>query len=106
MKSLAQAMLNVSSQLPLSDDAIKRRLDRAYDMVLKQGSGYEFTRAVATEGGHIYSVHRASTSLLEDNSATYIVNEDGCSCPDASKTRAGLCKHRLATMILEEMVHE
>lgn len=94
---LAQAYLHVSERLPIEDDSVKRRLDRAYQML--NGYGYSFIKL--SVGG--YRVYKASTSLLEDTSAIYTTDSTQCTCPDFEKARGNLCKHRLAVMLLEEM---
>ena len=95
--TLQQAYLNVSAKMPESYD-VKKRLDRAYDICIS--AGYTLMR----QSDSTWTVYRASTSLLEDSSAIYTVSQsDGCTCPDAVTARGGMCKHRLACMIREEM---
>lgn len=101
MKTLNEAMFQLSVKLPLEDNGVKKRFDRAYDIVRMLGSGYDISK---THYG--YAVYKESTSLLEDNSVTYTIDEHGCSCPDNHTARAGLCKHRLAVMLLEIMQAE
>jgi len=100
--NLAEAYLAVSERIPIEDIKVKQRLDRAYDIIRANGSGYTITRYNTTEGDK-YRIFRASTQLLEDNSAVYTTDTKSCTCPDAEKCRAGLCKHRLAIMLLVEM---
>ena len=100
MISIQQAFLNVASEIPVSDPSVQVRLDRGYGICISHG--YTMTKQ---EDG-TWLVHRASTALLEDNSITYHVSKTGgCTCPDAvdGRARAGLCKHRLAVMLKEEM---
>ena len=100
MPNYHQAALNVAQRFPsyLGDESFKKRMDRAYDMLVK--GGYDIKRA-----NNVYHVSRASTSLFEDNSITYEVTDNSCSCPDFEKgqARGDLCKHRLAVMILQEV---
>lgn len=98
-KSLQQAWFNLAARLPIEDIKVEQRLDRAKEIVRSLGMGYSIKSA--TNG---YRVYKESTSLLEDNSVIYWVDRDGCSCPDGKTARAGLCKHRLATMLIEEML--
>lgn len=97
-----QAVLDVGLNLPLEDIKVKQRFDRAYDIVRMLGQAYELIEEV--EGG--YSLTRASTSLLEDNSATYLVSRNMCTCPDYPSARGNLCKHRMAVMLVEDMREE
>jgi len=97
---LQQAYLNVAARLPSTPD-IKVRLDRAYDIIRCNGEGYSIQ--LPFKAGQPYTVHKASTSLLEDTSVSYTVTPQSCTCPDAAKTRTGLCKHRLAILLLQEM---
>jgi len=97
MINLHQAMFNVASKLPLTDKSIAIRLDRAYQ-IIKEG-GYD----IDDVGDSTYVIKKASTSLLSDNSHQYLVTKKECNCPDYETARAGLCKHRLAVLILEEM---
>jgi predicted nucleic acid-binding Zn finger protein len=97
-------MLNVSAKLPIDDKKISDRLNRAYDIVRMLGSGYSIKREIERDNDVVYyTVHKESTSLLEDNSVYYTVIEDMCSCPDAPTARGNLCKHRLAVKLIEEM---
>lgn len=100
--NIRQALLNVSARIPVNDPAVQTRLDRAYDICISNG----YTLTCSADG--TWSVYRESSSLLSDNSLTYTVSQEhGCTCPDADletgRARAGLCKHRLAVMIKEEM---
>lgn len=97
-KTLHQALLNVSSKLPMDDKKVSDRVNRAYDIVRSLGSGYSIKK---NKNG--YTVYKESTSLLEDNSVYYTIDERGCSCPDNPTARGNLCKHRLAVMLIEEM---
>lgn len=101
MKSKDQAYVDIAAQLP-NDAAIMKRLDRAKNDVLSYG--YDVVQAgIAVDGKRLYFVSKASTTLLEDTSARYEVTNKTCTCPDYETARAGLCKHRLAVMILQEM---
>lgn len=101
--TLQQAYLNVSKRIPVEDIKVKQRLERAYDIVAAHGSGYAVTKSML-HNEYVYHVHKASTNAT-DTSATrmYTIDADGCNCPDAITARAGLCKHKLATMIVKEM---
>jgi hypothetical protein len=94
--SLKDAVAYVETLLPIDDINVKKRFDRGYNIVVGTG-GYELV-CVDAATWHIY---RASTSLLEDNSAVYKVDvvDKTCTCPDYNTARAGLCKHRIAVMI-------
>jgi hypothetical protein len=106
-KSLSEAVFILSKKLPTEDIKVKQRLERAYDIVRSLGSGYAITpRVNPATGDTFYQIYKESTSLLEDNSVYYTVDSQGCTCPDAISARAGLCKHRIATMLLEEMQSE
>ena len=98
--TLQQAYLNVASTQPTSDD-VERRLDRAYDIVRSNGEGYAIQKPLFK--GEAWHVHKASTSLLEDNSVTYLVDSASCTCPDFVSARGGMCKHRLAVAMIKEM---
>lgn len=100
MMSLQQAYLNVASTQPTSED-VKRRLDRAYEIVRSNGSGYAIQ--LPLHKGGVWQVHKASTQLLTDNSVTYLVDSTSCSCPDFTAARGGMCKHRLAVAMVREM---
>lgn len=96
--TLHQAMINVASKIPVVDPAVRVRLDRGYNIVRSQGY-------TLSQHENSWLVYKESTSLLEDSSARYAVSEsEGCTCPDAQTARGGLCKHRLAVMIKEEMM--
>lgn len=95
--NLQQAYFNVAVNLPTSTD-VKKRLDKAYDIVRCDGEGYSLHKMPMG-----YIVYKASTSLLEDNSHSYQVTQQSCDCPDFGSTRGNLCKHRLAVMLLIEM---
>ena len=111
--TLQDAMKVLETKIPVAtDDTVKVRLNRAYDIVRQNGSGYVLTKSNSTikplTGGYIWHIHKASTAPAfssDDSSAFYTVNAEGCNCPDATggKARAGLCKHRLATMLMIEM---
>jgi hypothetical protein len=88
----------------MEDIKVKQRVERAYDIVRSLGSGYAITPKTHPVTQEVtYRIYKESTSLLEDNSVYYTVDSQGCTCPDAISARAGLCKHRIATMLLEEM---
>jgi hypothetical protein len=101
MASLEQAYFNLTLQLPVEDKTVSDRLNRAYSIL--NGYGYNITQVNNHGGMKQYKVSKLSTSLLEDNSVNYYVTNRSCTCPDYEKARAGLCKHRLAVMIKEEM---
>lgn len=101
MKTKDQAYVTIAQQLPL-DEKIMQRLDRAKNSVLSYGYDIKATH-VDGHGRMIYRISKASTALLEDNGHAYEVTSNTCNCPDYETARAGLCKHRLAVMILEEM---
>ena len=98
--TIAEAYLNIAKNLP-TDPTIKARLDRAYDIVRTDGSGYAIQ--LPLRKGEAYTIYKESTSLLEDTSHTYQVTTTSCTCPDYPTARGGLCKHRLAVMMLEAM---
>jgi len=102
MKTLAQALLNVSAKLPIEDKKVADRLGRAYDIVGQLGSGYDIVK----KNNGTYKVYKESTLLLEDNSVYYAIVDGMCSCPDAPSARGNMCKHRLAVMLMEEMQAE
>lgn len=97
-KTLSEALLAVAATLPVEDVQVQKRMDRA-EGILK-GYGYEIWRSNVAG---CYTIKKASTSLLENNEHSYDVSPASCTCPDFPTARAGLCKHRLAVMILEEM---
>ena len=98
--NIIQAMATIGSKIPINDEGVKKRLDRAYDIVT--AGGYEVTM----EEPGLWRVSKASTSLLDDTSAVYAVTDKICSCPDFDTARAGLCKHRLAVKLLTLMESE
>ena len=100
-KTLAQAMIAVSQAIPVADKTISDRLNRGYDIVRTLGEGYSVTK----KSDGMYSIHKESTASIfsQDSSANYTTSSKTCTCPDFEKARAGLCKHRLAVMLLEEM---
>lgn len=107
--NIQQAFLNISSRIPVEDINVKKRLDRGYEIARQHRDGeggYGVSHAVSTNGEYVWYVTRASTSLFDDNTAMYTINDEGCNCPDAEKCRAGLCKHRLAVMLIKEMSSE
>ena len=101
MKGLKEAFDMVASKLPVTDPTVKARLDRGYGILISQGYSVEPQQADTT----LYRVKKASTSLLEDSSASYLVDTltGTCSCPDWPTARAGLCKHRISVMMLQEI---
>jgi len=96
MRTAGEAFDYIRSVLP-KDEAILARLHRGYQIVT--GYGYE----VKWDGRGSYIISKASTALLEDNSKAYYVSADSCTCPDFPSARGGLCKHRLAVMIIEKI---
>src|SRR5262245_17113463 len=97
----ASAVLAIAQRIP-NDEKLLKRLYRAEQEVL--GFGYEIKEiGITSDGRKLYSVDKLSTSLLEDNSKQYQVSNKSCNCPDYPEVRAGLCKHRLAIMVKEEM---
>lgn len=104
--TLQQAYLNVSAKIPVEDTKVKQRLERAYDIVQCNGSGYVITKSML-QGEYVWHIHKASTSPTDASAVSmYTVDSEGCNCPDAITARAGLCKHRLATMMMREMVSQ
>jgi hypothetical protein len=99
MKTLRQAYFELSTKLPIEDIKVKQRLDRGYDILLSYGY------SISNGQNGMYTVSKASTSLLDDNSVHYTidVNEHSCTCPDFPTARAGLCKHVLAVRLKEIM---
>lgn len=91
------AYTKVKERLP-DDKGVLVRLERALEIV--QGFGYDIAQELDNDTHWV--VRRASTSLLEDNSAEYHIDSESCSCPDFEIARAGLCKHRLAVFIIQE----
>ena len=104
MKTKDQAYVSISQQLPL-DEKLLKRLDRAKNDVLSYGYDV-LCIGIDADGAKLYQISKASTTLLEDTSKSYEVTHSTCTCPDYPEARAGLCKHRLAIMILEEMEKE
>lgn len=103
MMTLQQAYLNVSAKVPVEDYKVKQRLERAYEIVNCNGSGYAITKSML-QGEYVWHVHKASTSPTDTGAVSmYTIDGDGCNCTDAISVRAGLCKHRLATMLMREM---
>jgi len=100
--NLQQAYFNVSQRIPTGDIKVTQRLDRAYDIVRCNGEGY----SIKFMDDGVYEIHKASTSLLEDTSTFYEVTLDSCTCPDFEKARGNLCKHRLAIIMVVEMVRD
>jgi SWIM zinc finger len=95
MKTLREAYFELSTKLPIEDIKVKQRLDRGYDILLSYGY------SVSNLSNGVYTVSKASTSLLEDTSVEYIIDlkEHSCTCPDYPTARAGLCKHMLAVKL-------
>jgi SWIM zinc finger len=103
-KSMHEMVDELESELP-EIPGLARRINRAVnDIILAEGLRYHTVKLSDGE----YSIHRYSTSMFEDNSATYQLVKDGhswgCTCPDFEKAPFNMCKHRLAVMILEGMV--
>lgn len=102
-KSKKEATALIAEKMPDEEDVL-RRLYRAEQDVL--GYGYDIT---ADQGGtdkSVWIVSKLSTSPMgasNNDSSSYIVDDNSCTCPDFEKARGNLCKHRLAIMILEEM---
>jgi len=99
-----EAYLRVAERLPIDDPSVLRRLERA-DRDILSGYGYDITPCALDQ--HKYCVTKLSTAPMGtgEGDTVYIVSRDACTCPDVSTARAGLCKHRLAIMIYEEMHH-
>lgn len=97
-KNLNEALLTVAATLPVEDPQVQKRVDRA-EGILK-GYGYQIETTMLAGR---YLITKASTSLLENNEHGYVVDAQSCDCPDFPTARAGLCKHRIAVLILEEM---
>ena len=98
MQALRQAHFAVSQRLPLEDIKVKQRFERAYNDIIV-GYGYSIEHL----GDGEYVISKASTSLLDDTSVCYAVTASSCTCPDYDTARAGLCKHRMAVMVVAEM---
>lgn len=93
---LNQAFLDISAMIPIGDRSVMDRLQRAYTIIETLGDVYTIE---ASNGS--YAVVKMADGTV------YIVNSEGCNCPDAiGRARAGLCKHRLATMLYNAMVQE
>ena len=102
--TLQEAYLSIASKLP-TDPNVKARFDRGYDIVRElDKNGYSVVK-VRTIGQYVYYVSKLSTSLVEDVSRKYVVDtvKKTCTCPDFETARGGLCKHRFAIMLMEEM---
>lgn len=109
-----EAYLRIAEQLPIDDPGVLRRLERA-DRDVLSGYGYDITPYITPcledledlEDQRKYCVTKLSTAPMGtgEGDTVYIVSRDSCTCPDVPTARAGLCKHRLAIMILEEMHH-
>ncbi len=99
--NVQQALEIIKGILPIEDPTVAARLGRACGLL--QQPGYNFTYIDEVNGWH---VEKASTSILDTQPSAYSVTKaEGCSCPDAvgGRARAGLCKHALAVMLLEQM---
>ena len=96
--TLKDAYAVVAARLPVSDPQVRMRLERGYGILVS--AGYNIVHQ-----GELYRVNKASTSLFDDSSASYLVDLKlgVCSCPDWQTARSGLCKHRLAVMLMQEM---
>lgn len=97
---LQQAVSILEGKLPIEDIQVKRRIDRAYDIL--RMPGYEIT----PQDNDTWLVDKLSSSLTDDTSVQYTVTDDSCTCPDFTTARAGLCKHRLAVQLLQIMAEE
>jgi hypothetical protein len=101
-----EAYLRVAERLPVDDASVLRRLERA-DRDILSGYGYDITPCPcgSTDASRQYYVTKLSTAPMGtgEGDTIYIVSRDACTCPDVPTARAGLCKHRLAIMIDEEM---
>jgi hypothetical protein len=105
MPSLEQAYFSVTMQLPVEDKSVSDRLTRAYNILSQPG--YSITYGGSIDGRKVYDVIKLSTGILTSNDDShYVVTNQDCTCPDYEKARAGLCKHRLAVMIKEEMLRD
>jgi SWIM zinc finger len=98
-RSIKEAYFTLSLKLPVEDKKVKDRLDRAVEII--NGYGYEVHKVQSDS----WQVWKSSTSLLDDTSMCYDVSVKSCTCPDYETARAGLCKHRLAIMLIVEMNH-
>lgn len=101
--NLQQAFLNVSQRIPTNDGNISKRLNRAYDII--KGTVQDNIYAIEGNGYQTYTIKKTHSSLFGEETTEYTVNiyDKTCSCPDFETARSGLCKHRLAVMILMEM---
>jgi hypothetical protein len=103
MTDIDKAFYSISEQLP-NDDGTLRRIERAYRIV-KGIDPYEFVQ-LAEPYEHIWEVSRVSTRAigLDEQIEPYEVDtvRHTCTCPDfvEEKCRAGLCKHRIAVMVV------
>lgn len=101
VKPVRDALATLAATLPLEDKRVSDRLNRAYDIV----NGYGYTvEVLSSDKDAEYAVYKASTTLLEDTSVCYSVTQHSCTCLDYEKARGNLCKHRLAVMIVREMM--
>ena len=89
----------VAAKLPINDPQVHARLNRGYGILIS--TGY-----TVVQHGELYRINKASTSLFDDSSASYLVDpvKGMCSCPDWQTARSGLCKHRCAVMLVQEML--
>jgi SWIM zinc finger len=103
-----EAYLKVVEQLPIDDPAVLRRLERA-DKDILRGYGYTIVQHITLGEDTIYTISKLSTAPMgtsdSQNGSTYTVTPHSCTCPDfeSGAARGGLCKHRLAIMIREQM---
>jgi hypothetical protein len=93
--TLSEASAALARKLPLENPSLRRRFDRAYDMI--RMPGYELKK----QPDGCYIVEKLSSSLIDDTSALYYVTDTSCTCPDYQTLLQGLCKHRIAIMLLE-----
>ena len=98
-----QAFLNVSSRIPTEDESVFKRLNRAYDII--KGTVQDNVYAIEGDSYTTYTIKKTHSSLFGEDTKYYVVNVEDkiCTCPDFDTARSGLCKHRLAVMILMEM---
>jgi len=104
-KNIRAAYFEVSQRLPIEDIKVRQRLDRAYEIV--NGHGYDIEPVYNSLEVVIidsWLIHKESTSLLEDNHVQYCVDSESCTCPDYTTARGGLCKHRIAVILVQEMM--
>lgn len=103
-----EAYLRVAEKLPIDDPAVLRRLERA-DKDILRGYGYTIIKHVTLGEDTIYTLTKLSTAPMgttdSQNGNQYTVTPYTCTCPDfeSGGARGGLCKHRLAIMIREQM---